>query len=350
MKNAYQVASVITGAILSATLLMAPGAATAQVPTPANEDEPDAARAGRARRFDFLARVLTVFDRGGKVTDTLGERAMYFRPVFSPDATRVAVIQADMEAQSADLWVFDVATGNGTRITSSQSMEGVHSPVWSPDGTRILFSGDRTDTQGEDLFIRAADGSAPEQLILSGPATRVFPQAWLPNDTIVFRSNAAGNEDLFMYSISAEDEPEPYLEAPWQESQFSLSLDGTLAAVVTSETGTAETWLTNFPTPEERVPVSFGGGSGPRWSSDGRTLYFVRRDPAQIWAVDLETEPEVHVGEPRFVLDNPALSKYPAPYDVAPDGLILTTIAADTPPAPVTEVRILPKTRRPTFE
>ena len=85
MKNAYQLAIVITGAALSAALLMAPAPAMAQVPTPADSDEEaDAARARRiAERFEANARVLTVFDRQGNVVTTVGERAIYRGPVFS---------------------------------------------------------------------------------------------------------------------------------------------------------------------------------------------------------------------------------------------------------------------------
>ena len=68
MKNAYQVAIVITRVALSAALLMAPVPAMVQVPTPASAgDEADAARARRiAQRFEAEARVLTVFDRQGR--------------------------------------------------------------------------------------------------------------------------------------------------------------------------------------------------------------------------------------------------------------------------------------------
>ena len=68
-----------------------------------------------------------MFDRDGNVVHTIGERDTYSQPVFSPDRTRVAVIK---RAATRDLWVLDVATGNGTRITFSQDGERVEAPVW----------------------------------------------------------------------------------------------------------------------------------------------------------------------------------------------------------------------------
>ena len=73
------------------------------------------------------ARVLTVLDRQGNVVATVGERAMYSDPVFSPDGTRLAVVKRDLESGTQDLWVLDIATARGTRITSTQRREaGAH--------------------------------------------------------------------------------------------------------------------------------------------------------------------------------------------------------------------------------
>ena len=86
------------------------------------------------------ARQLTLFDREGKELTSVGPKDLYTQPVFSPDAKRLAVIKQDLENESQDLWIFDVATGSGKRITVSGSREQSTSPAWSPDGTRILFA------------------------------------------------------------------------------------------------------------------------------------------------------------------------------------------------------------------
>ena len=51
----------------------------------------------------------------------------------------VAVIKQDLEKETADLWVIEVATGKSTRITSSKTREPVQAPVWSPDGRQIAY-------------------------------------------------------------------------------------------------------------------------------------------------------------------------------------------------------------------
>ena len=167
MAKEDHVKTTIQAAIMIATgLLLAPLPGLGQPPPDIPYDQfVETAQAAReewiAQWFEKNARILTVFDREGKVTHTLGERAMYFAPVFSPNATRVAVIKRDMEAQSADLWVFEVATGNGTRITSSQPTEGVHSPVWSPDGSELAYVALRDSYFG--IYRQAAIGEREEE-------------------------------------------------------------------------------------------------------------------------------------------------------------------------------------------
>ncbi len=163
MKITFQVAIIIAIATL-----LAPLPSMGQPPPDIPFDQfVETAQAARdewiAQWFEKNARILTVFDREGKVTHTLGERAMYFRPVFSPDEKRVAVIKRDMQAQSTDLWVFEVATGDGTRITSSQPTEGVHSPVWSPDGSELAYVALRDSYFG--IYRQAAIGEGEEELL-----------------------------------------------------------------------------------------------------------------------------------------------------------------------------------------
>ena len=47
--------------------------------------------------------MLTVFDRQGKDVTTVGERAIYFSPTFSPDRTRLVVTKRDLESETSDI-------------------------------------------------------------------------------------------------------------------------------------------------------------------------------------------------------------------------------------------------------
>ncbi len=60
------------------------------------------------------ARQITLFDREGKPLCATEAKDLYQQPVFSPDAKRMAVIKTDLEKESNDLWVVDLASGKTT--------------------------------------------------------------------------------------------------------------------------------------------------------------------------------------------------------------------------------------------
>jgi serine/threonine-protein kinase len=247
-------------------------------------------------------------------------------PRFSPDGRTIA-----FEVQSSDghdIYTFDLVTNARTQITFEEDNDD---PVWSPDGKRILFNNEGESGDAEDLWVKPADNSGPAELVLSRPGNQ-WPVAWLEGDRIVFVSDEAGNDDLLMYSLSGDSEPEPYLQAPWEEDEFALSPEGTIAAHTSSKTGDPEVWLRDFPRPEGEWRASFGGGEYPKWSPDGRTLYFWRRAPGvdTLFAAEVIRDPGMRVHDPEAVL---ALETGQG-WDLHPDGdrfIVVVPNAGATP-------------------
>jgi serine/threonine protein kinase len=108
---------------------------------------------------------------------------------------------------------------------------------------------------------------------------------------------------------------------------FAIAPDQRTVAVELwgDRTGLADIWLYDL---ETGVPtrLTFGTGSefGPRWSSDGETLYYCTEDgdEASIMAVEPESR-----AEPRIVFTMPGLARLS---DVSPDGRWLSVVATDS--------------------
>src|SRR5208337_137648 len=60
---------------------------------------------------------------------------------ISPDGKRVAHVLLDSNSGKADIWIYDIASGNRTRLTIDPVLSQF--PVWSHDGTKIAYSSTR---------------------------------------------------------------------------------------------------------------------------------------------------------------------------------------------------------------
>src|ERR1700704_4459470 len=158
MNNSSRTAIIPTAAGALAALLLAPAPAGAQLP----KDPAERAKV-IAQIMAANARQLTLFDREGKEVNVVGPKDLYNQPVLSPDAKRVAVVKADLEKETNDLWVLDVATGKGVQITASQARESATSPAWSPDGSQVAYVALRAGRFG--LYRKASTGDGPEELL-----------------------------------------------------------------------------------------------------------------------------------------------------------------------------------------
>ena len=85
--------------------------------------------------------------------------------------------------------------------------------------------------------------------------------------------------------------------------------------------------------------VSSDGGAKPRWSHDGKELYYIAIDQRLIAVPVKSTTTTFEVGVPTPLF--PTRTRGYAPYDVAPDGRFLVNTATDSvtaKPAPITVV------------
>ena len=153
MRNPFAVGVTAAAVVICAGLLAA-SPARAQLPT-----EPvERARVIAEMRQNF-ARQLTIFDRQGRVVAAVGSRDMSFDPVLSPDARRIAIIRTDLDKETSDLGVVDVASGQYVPLTASQARERAASPVWSPNGNQIAYVGLRRGRFS--IYRTSAEGAGP---------------------------------------------------------------------------------------------------------------------------------------------------------------------------------------------
>jgi eukaryotic-like serine/threonine-protein kinase len=239
-------------------------------------------------------RQLTLFDRQGNVTGTVGAPGVYAQPSFSPDGTRIAV------TQGGDVWVLDVNSGTRTQMTATPDPEG--SPVWSADGSRIAFR--RTGASPGFVFTKSSTGDGPEEQHgqLPGPLTD-----WSKDGRFLLGSYDASQTptkgDLFLLPLAGPIRQLALLATPATENGGHFSFDGRFVAYRSDESGRGEIYVRPFDT-SNGVPslgnplrVSSEGALGtPRWRKDNREIYYLSQGGE--WAAVAVTLDSLKAGVP----------------------------------------------------
>jgi serine/threonine-protein kinase len=240
-------------------------------------------------------------------------------PRLSPDGHRLAVtiVPANPSGSSpGDLWLWDLDRNVLSRLTS----DGATMPIWTPDGRRLTFTGSRRDPS--NIYSRTFDGSAPEELVLSGRGVSNFPLSWSPDGrhlAFVAVSPATSN-DLWLVDVGAKSAPAPFVQTPYREGGPAFSPDGRYVAYASDSSGRNEIYVRLFPGPGQEVAVSSSGGVEPVWARKGPELFYRQADA--MMAVDIVTAPALKLGKPHRIFDR-AFKRSPAVwpnYDVTPDG------------------------------
>jgi Tol biopolymer transport system component len=118
------------------------------------------------------------------------------------------------------------------------------------------------------------------------------------------------------------------LSTPFAESDAAFSPDGRWLAYGSNESGRSEVYVRPFPPGGGKWQVSDNGGGYPRWSRDGRELFYRTDDGIMVASVEGLGD-TFRAGKPREVLKGsfrggtdgiPLSGNTFADYEVAPDG------------------------------
>jgi len=249
-------------------------------------------------------------DRAGVVTPISEKPASVADPTLSPDGTMAVVEQSD-----DSLWVVELRRGIRRRVTQDDERNSAY-PVWSRDGSRIIFASNR----GGDWDLYAAPASG-------GPAKRLLarkglqlPASEAPDGTLLFCERATGTGASLLI-LSPDGTVAPFIVSATSTVAGQYSPDGRTIAYVSDETGRDEVYLRSVAKPDVAIAVSTDGGRAPRWSPDGKELFYRRGD--SFLAATVSTAGSLSVGDARKLFDVRAgtgRSTNHAAYDVAPDG------------------------------
>jgi serine/threonine-protein kinase len=209
----------------------------------------------------------------GRVESSLiKDQGIYREVSLSPDGTK-AVVRHGIE-----LWIHDLKRGTQDRLTS-----GTFSilPFWSVDGSKVIYGSNRAGNW--DIYSQSADGSGPAEVLIERPFDQ-FPYAMLRDGSLLFLEIAKTGRDL--WTRSPDGKTTEFLATSFSEAEGRVSPGESSGpgggrrwiAYSSDKSGRNEIHLTSYPDKTKSVTVSSGGGTQPRWSADGKELFYVTSD------------------------------------------------------------------------
>ena len=260
-------------------------------------------------------------DREGRVVERVGRPQLDISaPRLSPDGVHAAA--SGVEGERRQIWIYDLAAG--TRAPLTVSDDGAQDfPFWSPDGEQVGYTAER---QGRTrLLVRRVDGTGTPRTFDEGPGGGGVVGAFSPSGThlIYQRRDELTGADIWSVPLVGDANPRAVIQTDQHEGDATLSPDGELLAYLGGRTGFPEVFVTTYPAGRGRWQISLDGGREPRWSADGRELFYW--DDAELMAVRVMRDGDVPVfSAPTrlFGVDGTRLlgREY---YDVAADGRFL---------------------------
>ncbi len=262
------------------------------------------------------------FERSGKQLGAVGEPGNYTVPGLSHDGRKLVI------AIGNDIWISDLQRGVFSRLTFDPSVDVV--PVWSPDGTRVVFRSQRSGPG--DLYVKDISGAAPEELLLKSPQDKL-PNDWSADGHYIMYQTTGGEtrNDLGIVPVSGDRKAQPYLQGPFNDQQGRFSPDGHWVAYTSDESGRSEIYIQSFPKPGAKYQISTTGGADPRWSRDGKELFYLSAGQKLMSAAVETTAGKIQAGLPKelFPVRVSGLVDTRAHYAVSPDARRFLIVTLD---------------------
>jgi Tol biopolymer transport system component len=170
-----------------------------------------------------------------------------------------------------------------------------------------------------NLYRKHSDGSGAEELLLSDDKP-VQPCDWSRDGKFLLYSRPiSGIGPLRQtWSLPLEGDRKPSLVVE-RGGNAKLSPDGRWLAYQSGESGVVQVYVVAFAGGNGKWQVSSNGGTLPRWSRDGKELYYL--DPTfSLFAVPVKVAGSaLQLGTPQTLLSNWTVPSVPL-YDISPDG------------------------------
>jgi Tol biopolymer transport system component len=255
------------------------------------------------------SRELVWLDAAGRELDHWGEPATYTGGTYSSASQMGILYRTNTGGRGSSLWLADSQRKTEIRLTPNMELD--QTGVVSPDGSSAIIAA--TSGYVSSVVRRGLTAFGKEEKLLEGVAGAIYVVSISPDGRYVFFSpqDPKNGYDINYMDLQGDHKIVPLLNGPYDEFDARLSPNGKWLAYTSSETGTAELYVTSFPAVGVKWQVS-GSGIANRdsnsvfdWSVDGKNLRYQQGD--KIYNVEVrESGGRLEFSTPRQLMSVPS--------------------------------------------
>lgn len=258
---------------------------------------------------------------GGRVSGIgqpiTGSSVSALQPGLSPDGKML--VYRKLRGSKEELWAKSLGDGKETLLNGADEFSRTN-PIWSHDGSQLIYIRTNPSKLGQTEIAPQLDralalrtfGGSDEQVITSSMHGKLSPTDWTPDRKFILASSDWKTPErvaLCLFSLNAAPNAETQMKVIASHPDYNLwqgrfSPDGKWISfnAYKATDGAVSTIYVVPANGGDWIPISEGKfwDDKPRWSPDGKTIYFVsnRTGFFNVWKVPFDPT----VGKP---LDQP---------------------------------------------
>ena len=174
-----------------------------------------------------------------------------------------------------DIWLYDVGRGLRTRFTFGPAIAS--ESIWSPDGSRLVF---RSNRKGQyNLYQKASSGVGAEEVVLEDNLSK-SPVSWSPDGRIILYASSGGPTglDLFALPLSGELQAVSVSQHAVQRDPGPIFSRRPVGCVPVKRVWHERGLCRLLSGSRRKRQISSAGGVDPRWSHDGKEIFYLTPD------------------------------------------------------------------------
>lgn len=282
----------------------------------------------------------------GRVSGTgqpiTGSSVSALQPGLSPDGKML--VYRKLRGSKEELWAKSLGDGKETLLNSADEFSRTN-PIWSHDGSQLIYIRTNPSKLGQTEIAPQLDralalrtfGGSDEQVITSSMHGKLSPTDWTPDGKFILASSDWKTPErvaLCLFSINAAPNAETQMQVIASHPDYNLwqgrfSPDGKWISfnAYKAMDGAVSTIYVVPASGGEWIPISEGKywDDKPRWSPDGKTIYFVsnRTGFFNVWKVPFDPTAGKPLSQPTRVTDFESATQMIMP-NIVPMEMVLT--------------------------